>query len=183
MQISADYEKNKTVTFRIDAGVLQKLKNYAKFDKITLNALVNKMLYHAITWDVPAAKSGWIPIEKPILTAILDNMDEKTIVELAQTTGSKIVEETTLTMTGNFTVREIVSVLTLHSQTAGFQFEQIREANNIKFIIGHQTGRKYSIFLKSFYENGFKQLECPVEFKITENTIVCQIPAKYFDYD
>lgn len=183
MQISAEHEKTRTVTFRIDAAVLQKIKNHAKFDMITLNALVNKMLYHAISWDIPATKSGFIPVEKSILTEMLDKLDEKTIMESVQVSGKKIIEEIALTMTGNFGVRELASILTLHCQAAGFQFEKIREANTIKFVIRHQTGKKYSIFLTSFYENGFKQLGCPVEFKIAENTIVCQIPSKYFEYD
>ncbi|MGI0069369.1 MAG: hypothetical protein ACREAN_03835, partial [Nitrosopumilaceae archaeon] len=135
------------------------------------------------SWDIPAAKSGWIPIEKPVIMAILDKLDEKTIIEIAQMVGKKITEETTLTMTGDFDVSELVSVMELRSKAAGFQFDKFRDANIIKFVIGHQTGRKYSIFLQSFYENGFKQLGCPVEFKITENIMVCQIPTRHLDGD
>ena len=41
-------EKNKTVTFRINAQVLGKMKAHAKSEKITLNLLVNQLLEHAV---------------------------------------------------------------------------------------------------------------------------------------
>jgi predicted HicB family RNase H-like nuclease len=41
-------EKNQTVTFRIDKQILDKIKSQAALERITLNALVNKLLAHAV---------------------------------------------------------------------------------------------------------------------------------------
>jgi predicted HicB family RNase H-like nuclease len=56
MDVEIGAEKNKTVTFRIDKQVLDKIKSHASFERITLNALVNQILAHAVDWDIVAAK-------------------------------------------------------------------------------------------------------------------------------
>lgn len=172
-------EGNKTITFRIDSGVLDKIKSHGKFEKITLNALVNQLLAQAIDWDVKAAKSGWGPIEKPLLVEILNNLNEKTIIDTAKMAGKKIAKDMAFSMVGNFGVNEWVTILKLRAKAAGFGFTEVNEGEYMKFIMRHEMGSKCSLHWKAFYEYGFKELGCPVSLDVTENTIVYKIPKKY----
>lgn len=168
-----------TVTFRLDSTTLNKLKSYANFEKHTLNAVVNQLLSHAVNWDILSAKAGWVPVEGSVLTSILDNLDEETITDIAKMAGNTIAKDMSFSMTGSFGVREWVTILKLRAKAAGFGFSQIEDKNFVIFIIKHGLGTKCSLHWKTFYEYGFRQLECPVTLEITENTVVYKIPKKY----
>lgn len=176
---SLDSSHTYTVTFRLDSRTLKKLKNYANFERHTLNAVVNQLLSHAINWDIVSAKAGWVPVEGSILTAILDNLDEKTINDIAEMAGNTIAKDMSFSMTGSFGVHEWMTILRLRAKSAGFGFSQIEDKNFVIFIIKHGMGMKCSLHWKTFYDYGFRQLECPVTFEITENTVVYKIPKKY----
>lgn len=170
---------NKTITFRIDSIVLDKLKNHGKFEKVTLNALVNQLLAQAVDWDVKAAKAGWVPIEKSVLEETLHNIDEKTIIDIAKMAGKIIAKDMSLSMLGNFGVNEWVSILKLRAKAAGFGFSEVNDGDYKKFVMRHGMGYKFSLHWKTFYEYCFKELGCPVSFDITENTTVYKVPKKY----
>lgn len=172
---------NKTITFRIDSGVLDKLKNHSKFEKVTLNALVNQLLAQAVDWDIKAAKAGWVPIEKSVLEETLHNLNEKTVTDIAKMAGKIIAKDMALSMVGNFGVNEWVSILKLRAKAAGFGFTEVNDGDHKKFVMRHGMGYKCSLHWKTFYEYGFKGLGCPVSLDVTENTIVYKIPTKYLD--
>ncbi|MFZ1075850.1 MAG: hypothetical protein WAN47_00285 [Nitrosotalea sp.] len=179
MKYGLDNQHTCTVTFRLDSKTLKKLKNYANFERHTLNAVVNQLLSHAINWDISSAKTGWVPVEGSVLTTILDNLDEETIIDIAKMAGNTIARDMSFSMTGSFGVREWVTILRLRAKSAGFGFSQIEGKNFVTFVIKHGMGIKCSLHWKTFYEYGFRQLECPVTFEITENTVVYKIPKKY----
>lgn len=183
MRDNSDSRHTCTVTFRLDSTTLKKLKNYANFERHTLNAVVNQLLSHSINWDILSAKAGWVPIEGSILTAILDKLDEETIVEIAKMAGNTIAKDMSFSMTGSFGVSEWVNILRLRAKSSGFGFSQIEDKNFMTFIIKHGMGIKCSLHWKTFYEYGFRQLGCPVTLEITENTIVYKIPKKYLVND
>jgi hypothetical protein len=168
-----------TVTLRIDTRVLEKLKNHSKYEKLTLNAMVNKLLSHSINWDVTSSKSHWVPIEGSVLAAILGSLDESTIIDIAKMAGRETAKDVCLSMTGNFGVNEWVSILNLRSKAAGFSVSHIDERDTVTYIMKHDMGMKCSLHWKTFYEYGFKQLGCPATFEMTENTVVYKIPKKY----
>lgn len=172
-------EKTKTITFRIDKNVLERIKSHAAFEKITLNALVNHLLAHAVDWDIVAAKSRWIPIPKTILMAWFDKLDEKTILGISENKGKNVSRDMLYTMRGKYDVRQLISVLRERAKTAGFSFTQIDDKNEVMFIMRHDMGLKWSEHFKAFYEATFKDLGCNVKFDLTENTIVYRLDRKY----
>ncbi len=172
-------EKNKTVTFRIDKGILDKIKSHATFERITLNALVNQLLAHAVEWDLVASKSGWVPVPKALLVAWFDKLDEKTIQSIAEEKGRLVSRDMLYTMKGKSDVWQWISILRGRAKAAGFSFTQLDEKNELKFIMRHDMGIKWSKHFKSFYESAFKELGCAVKFDLTENTIIFKLDKKY----
>lgn len=176
-------EKNKTVTFRIDKEVLDKIKSHASFERITLNALVNQLLSHAVDWDLVASKSGWVPVSKVLLMAWFDRLDDKVIQSIAEEKGRLISRDMLYAMKGKYDVWEWISVLRGRAKAAGFSFTQIEDKNELKFVMRHDMGIKWSKHLKYFYESAFKELDCSVKFDLTENTIVYKLDKKYSRHD
>lgn len=172
-------EKNKTVTFRIDKTVIDKIKSHAAFERITLNALVNQLLAHAVDWDIVAAKSGWIPVPKDLLMAWFDRLDEKTIMGVAEEKGRIVSRDLLFAMKGKYDLWEWISVLRGRAKAAGFSFTEVHDKNDIKFILRHDMGLKWSKHFKSFYQAAFRELDCDVKFDMTENTIIYKLDKKY----
>jgi len=172
-------EKNKTVTFRIDKEVLDKIKSHATFERITLNALVNQLLAHAVDWDIVASKSGWVPVPKALLTSWFDKLDDKVILNIAEEKGKLVSRDMLFAMKGKYDVWEWISVLRGRAKAAGFSFTQLEDKNEIKFIMRHDMGLKWSKHFKTFYDTAFKELGCNAEFDLTENTIIYRLDKKY----
>ncbi|HXX05748.1 MAG TPA: hypothetical protein VEJ68_02890 [Candidatus Bathyarchaeia archaeon] len=183
MEQDVTYDKNKTVTFRIDTHVLDKIKSHAAFEKITLNALVNQLLAHAVDWDIVAAKSGWVPIPKTLLMAWFDNLDDQTIVNVAREMGKNVSKDLLFAMRGKNEVWEWVSVLRGRAKAAGFSFTQVDDANEVKFIMKHDMGLKWSKHFMTFYEEAFKEMGCNVKFDFTDNTLIYKIDKKYMTHE
>lgn len=172
-------EKNKTVTFRIDAQVLEKMKSHAASEKITLNSLVNQLLEHAVEWDILAAKAGWVPVPKTLLVSWFDKMDEKSILSVSEEKGKNVSRDMLYAMKGKYDVWEWMSVLKRRAKAAGFRITEIDDKNEIKFIMKHDMGMKWSKHFKTFYETAFRELGCNVKFDLTENTIIYKIDKKF----
>ncbi len=179
MEDEAVGEKNKTVTFRIDKNVLDKIKSHASFERITLNALVNQLLAHAVDWDIVASKSGWVPVPKALLMSWFDRLDDKTIQSIAEEKGRLVSRDMLFAMKGKYGIWEWISVLRGRAKAAGFSFTQVDDKHEIKFIMRHGMGIKWSKHFKSFYEIAFKELGCNVKFDLTENTIIYRLDKKY----
>ncbi|MGI0088341.1 MAG: hypothetical protein ACREBI_10370 [Nitrosotalea sp.] len=168
-----------TVTFRIDAQVLTKLKKHATYEKSTVNGLVNKLLLQAIEWDVVAAKSKWIPTERELIKSILDKLDDKMITHVAQAEGKNIPRDLCLSMRGNYSVNDWIDIIKMRSVVSGFDLTEINAGKMMVFVMRHDLGEKYSLHCKAFYEQAFESLECPATFEISENTLVFKIPNSF----
>ncbi|HKU33051.1 MAG TPA: hypothetical protein VJR22_04325 [Candidatus Nitrosotalea sp.] len=183
MKTQTDPQKYKestgTVTFRLDSKVLAKLKTHAQYEKSTVNALVNKLLLQAIEWDVVAAKSSWVPIEDKVIKLILEKLDDKEIVQVAQKEGKTLPRDLCLSMRGNYGISEWIDMMKIKSFVAGFDLTAIHDENESVFVMRHDMGEKYSLHSKLFYEQAFKDLGCDATFQISENTLVIKIPKRY----
>ena len=176
-------EKTETITARIGKDTLNKLRSYAKSESTTINSAINQLLSHAVDWDIVAAKTGWVPIPKDILIAYFDKIDDKTIMEIAESNGRNVPKDMLLAMRGRFDVREWISILRSRAKAAGFHFSEILEDDSVKFVMKHDMGMKWSIYFQTYYDSAFKALGCTVDFNITNNTISYKISKKDYDPD
>jgi hypothetical protein len=174
-------EKTETVTARIGKKTLDKLRSYSKSENITINSAINQLLAHAVDWDVVAAKTGWVPIPKDILVAYFDKLEDKTIMEVAESSGKNVPKDMLLAMRGKVDLMEWISILQSRSKAAGFHFSEIVEEEHVKFVFKHDMGIKWSIYFQTYYDSAFKMLGCEAEFSMTSNTVSYIINKKYYD--
>jgi len=174
-------EKTETLTARVKKETLEKLRSYAKTENTTLNSAINQLLSHAVNWDVAASKTGWIPMPKDVLVSYFDMLDEKTIIDVADSSGKNVPRDLLLAMRGKYDVMELVSVLRSRAKAAGFHYSEMIEDDHVKFVMKHDMGMRWSIHFQAFYDSAFKTLGCDLGFSITHNTISYKISRK--DYE
>ncbi|GEM_PF-4815710 len=166
----------RTITFRVNSQVLAKLKDYARRDKSTVNALVNKILLQAIEWNVIAAKSSLMPTERDVVKSILDNLDDETIVHIAQRKGKTLPRDLCLSMHGSCEINDWIDIIKLGSSVTGFDLATMNDESGTVFVMRHNMGKKYSLHSSSFYKQAFKEFDCDAIFEASENTLVFKMP-------
>ncbi|HET8719685.1 MAG TPA: hypothetical protein VFM64_01675 [Candidatus Nitrosotenuis sp.] len=174
-------EKTETITARISKKTLDKIRSYAKSESTTINSAINQLLSHAVDWDIVAAKTGWVPIPRDILIAYFEKLDDKVIMEVAESNGKNVPKDMLLAMRGKFDIKEWISILRSRAKAAGFHFSEIVEDEYVKFVMKHDMGLKWSIYFQTYYDTAFKTLGCSAECSVTNNTVSYNINKK--DYD
>lgn len=173
------FENNSTsdrhsVTFRLDQSVLNKLKNIADGEKISLNTLVNQVFMNYVDWDAKAVKAGWMVFHKPALKEIIENIDDEDLVELAKNT-SNYLKDVNLVMSGCNDLEGYLSLLRNRAKRSGFVLVDSKDEKNRRLILQHDLGRKGSIFFKAQCEQMLQNLGCHATFDFTANIVVIDL--------
>jgi hypothetical protein len=176
-------EKTETITARISKKTLDKIRSYAKSESTTINSSINQLLSHSVDWDIVASKTGWVPIPKDVLIAYFDKLDDKTIIEVAESSGKNVPRDLLLAMRGKFDVKEWISILRSRAKAAGFHFSEIIDEDCVSFVMKHDMGAKWSIYFQTYYDSAFKALDCTADCSVTNNTVSYKISKKYYDPD
>src|SRR5687768_151359 len=80
-------KKTRSVTFRLDASVIDELQTEADTREISLNVLVNQVLKRFAEWDRFESKIGMMPVPKIMLSTLIDKS-----ISVARDSGIKYVE-------------------------------------------------------------------------------------------
>ena len=75
------------MSFRIEVKVLDKLRQEAENQGVSLNVLANKIFLQYAIWDVFEPKVGMIPVAKSIVSALFEKLDKKETIILANKIG------------------------------------------------------------------------------------------------
>lgn len=171
----AQKKAKKTITFRIDPQILDKLAKASKEDKIVLNVLVNQIFENYVDWDRLAVKAGWIFLRKEIIKTMIDRLSEKEIQVLATKLAKEIMKDTLLAMRGRFDLDTWIGVTKHRSERSNFHYQQSNKDGQINIIINHEMGLKWSLFHKWYYQKMLKDLGAKVTVDYTAKTIVLSI--------
>ena len=60
----------KTITFRIDQDLINKIENESKRREINLNRMVNEIFRNYVEWDMLEPQAGMIPVAKAVVAEI-----------------------------------------------------------------------------------------------------------------
>ena len=85
-------------------------------------------------------------------------------------------------MSGKYDIYDWLSILRNRAEAAGFSYSEIKEDSQIKFIMHHDMGLKWSKYFESFYDTAFKELGYDLKFNLTENTLSYILDMKNTGY-
>src|ERR671923_2795661 len=72
-----------TITFRLPSSLIEELRKDAELEKISLNTFVTKIFTNHIQWERYERKVGLLPMTKPFLKEVLNQMSEEQVTSLA----------------------------------------------------------------------------------------------------
>ncbi len=167
--------KNVTKSFRLDEDIVSKIEQHARNNSTSLNAEVNNILRKYIDWDMPASKVGMIPIARPILSEIFQNiMTKQQVIDLANNVAKNVIHETILFMKGNVTLESTLSwIKTRMQHCSEVNYAIDNNVPQIKIMFKHDLGENWSIYHKSILDYTFYELgKYNVGIEATPTTLI-----------
>ena len=174
-------KQGKTITFRIDGDILDKLDSQAQKREITLNKFVNQILRNFLEWEMLQSQAGMIPIAKPVLSEIFRKMNQQEVIKLAKQVGKRTMHDTILYMKQKIDVVSFLSWLeTWLKKNSTSGFSHTKENDTDICIMKHDLGENWSLYHQTVLEVIFDEiLHRPIDITANKDTLVFKIT----DYD
>ena len=175
-------DKNESVTFRISTKALKSLRNEAEQKDISTNTLVNQIINEHLSWHSNAAKAGFIAVRRPFVTKVINNLSEQEIISLAEYVAKSANKDAILLIKKEYTMKSALAFWESWIKISGYPYRH-EETNNGHvrhyYVIQHDMGKKWSIYLANLYQFLFDELgqSKKIEFDKTENTLAFEIDS------
>ncbi len=164
-----------SVTFRLNSSVLNKLEDRATQQKTSLNVLVNQILSGYVEWEMDSARAGWIPMQRSILTKMIEVLDEKDVYDIAEKAAVASGKDSILYMYGKYNLESLLSNIRISAQRSGFSLKEYNETGGLELVIQHDLGWKWSLFFKMYYQKIMHDLNQRTLFDYTDTSLVISL--------
>jgi hypothetical protein len=131
------------------------LRKEAKDREISINVLVNQVFRRYIEWDSYEPKVGMIPIAKPVVMELFENISEAKIIEIAQNVGNDAVKDIALFMKHRMDVESFLEWFETRMKTSSIEIshQRLGDTNGVhSYMIKHDLGKNWSIYHKTIFE-------------------------------
>jgi hypothetical protein len=161
-----------SVTLRFHKHVLDRLRKDAEDKQISLNTLLNQIAIQHLDWHAHAAKAGFITVRKGNITKMLEKIPEKDIIEIAELTARKESKEFVMMLRNEYSLISALDVIETWIEITGYSYRHEVRGSEHFFIVQHDMGKKWSLFLKEMYRFIFEDFGLTrVDFDSSENTL------------
>jgi hypothetical protein len=137
-----------TLSCRLDKTLYNLLQKDCKSRGISLNSLINSVMKKYLSWEKYAAEIGYVPLARDTVRLIFDNLDDKTIENIASRVGRTIPREMILLMFNKTDFDSIISFMEITSARYGMVQHNIN-GDIHELIVHHGVSKKFSTFLAS----------------------------------
>jgi len=172
-----DINKSESITFRLDNDTIKHLRHEASQQDISTNTLVNHILKEHIKWHSNARKAGFIAVRRSLIMNLMNFLSERDIVSVAENVAKSTNKDSILLLEKEYTIKSALQFLENWMKISGYVYrhEEIKDdQNRHMYVIQHDMGMKWSIYLANLYQLLFDELNennKRIEFEKTENTL------------
>jgi len=167
--------RTKSTTYRLPEDMLKKLDDLATQEEVSQNVLVKQILDSYLRWEVSAVKAGWVVMPRAVLTNIMNELDEKTIIKIASETSKIVHKSIILLMHGKYDFDAWIAVLRDRCKRSGFHLKETTSNEKTTLVMQHDLGEKWSVFFKAYFQEMLHELGIAPTFDYTENTLVISV--------
>jgi hypothetical protein len=137
-----------------------------------------------LNWHSNTAKAGFIPVRRSFLTKVINNLSEQEIVALAEHVAKNINKYSIFFLKKEDAIKSALDLIETWIKISGYPYRH-EETNNGQsrhlYVIQHDMGKKWSIYLASLYQFLFDELgenKRRIEFDKTENILAFKIDSE-----
>ncbi len=171
-----------SVTFRIDSDELKQLKKEANHKEISLNTIAGQIFRQHIDWYSNASKAGFVSVTKGLISGMLNKISDEEILKLAEYTAKKESKNFVLLLRNEYNIVSILDVLETRMRVSGFQYRHEVNDTVHSYVIQHDMGNKWSIYMAAQYRYVFDEFKLKIiTFEMTGNTLAFVVDLKATD--
>jgi hypothetical protein len=183
--------KSRSITFRLDANVIEELQREADEGEFSLNILVNHVLRRYVDWDRYEKKLRMIPVPTTLLSKLIDeiinlavdqgipdlNIHKDEIIKNVAETAFSVIKDSVLFMKKKYNLWTVLDVLQEYMKVSGIMSDhRIEPGRRHVFIIQHELGENWSQFAKELLYMIFAELaEVRAEINMTPKTVKAEV--------
>ena len=98
---------SKSITFRLDSTILNKLHYEANQNDISVNTLVSHIIRRHIDWHSNAAKAGFVTVRKGLLSNLINRLPEKEISSIAEYIAKNETKDFVLLLRNEYNIESL----------------------------------------------------------------------------
>lgn len=167
-----NHEKTKSISFRLPEKLLADIQTEAQLNDVSPNVLVHKILERYTRWDSNATKAGFVPVTKGLIKELFDKISDKEVVEIAERVERKEFADITLLLRSEFNIESVFDIIEMRAKVSGYPFRYEVKGKLHKFVIQHDLGSKWSLYLATRYKAAFEDVGLTnFKFRTATNTI------------
>jgi hypothetical protein len=146
-----------TITFRIDADTIDKLRAESTRHDVSLNTSVNKILKRYVQWDIFEPQAGTMPLAKPVVAELLANMSKEQITKFAKNIAKTAVQDILLVMKGKIDLDSFLSWFETLMNKAFIEINHTLENNDSmhRYTIKHNLGENWALLIQIIFNDVF----------------------------
>src|SRR6266516_7080539 len=171
--------KTETIAFRLSNTLIDELRKEAELERVSLNAFVSKIFINHVQWERYERKVGLLPMTKPFLREVINQLTNEQITNLAQKIEKEYFKNILTIMKQRHNTRDFVDVLRTLLTVSWMQHNIVVRNQSYFFNIQHDLGIKWSLYVKTLVSELSEDiLGKKVEININENIISLIFPAE-----
>lgn len=164
------------VTLRFDGNVLEQLRKEANQKRVSLNTLASQIFMTHTEFSGGAAKAGMISFPKNLLIQLMNRLSEEEVKQLSQEIAKNDMKDMLLILKHQYSVEAFIDLIESWIRICGFPFTHDQSDNTHSFIIQHDMGKRWSVYLAELFRFVFYDLGTKwSDFQTTDNTITFNI--------
>lgn len=173
--------KTESITFRLESEILDSLRQEAKRKDIRLNTLMSQIAKQHTSWHSMAAQAGFISVRKAFVSKLLESQDDEQIESLARYVAKSTNRDFILMLRRKYNIHSALDIIETWIRITGYSYthniEDLNYSNRAHiFVINHEMGRGWSLYLAELYKNLFEEFEVrTTQFEMTDSTLVFKV--------
>lgn len=153
--------------------LIEELRNDSELEGVSLNSFVTRIFSNHIQWERYERKVGLLPMTKPFLKEVLNQMTEEQVTSLAHKFEKGSFKNILRFMNENLELEDFLRFLRTWLTASWMQHNiEIKDGSYHRFNIQHDLGIKWSLYVKTLVsELCHDVLNITLDVKIDENLI------------
>jgi hypothetical protein len=164
-------KQTEVLSVRVEQMLVEELRNEAESANISLNVLVNHIFRKYVAWERDACRIGFVPITKDLFASLLEKLEEGQLEQIAAKSVNNIID-VIIYMRKKFDLETCLQWLDEMCKASGFAKKRVMMDTLHTYIVQHDLGIKYSVYLRHILKLLFNTLQKRIEPDITSQSVI-----------
>src|SRR5579875_1518498 len=169
-------KNSKTVSFRVPENVISEIEKEAKSNMISTNVLINQILHDYV--EFYRHRKRLLPTPEDSIKHVLEKITDSEIKELTDISFNSI-RDWALVSKMRFDLGACLDAIEQYCRIGEIGFEYSTVGGSYSFVIRHELGKIFSLFISGLIEKIFWELKkVKTDSEITPTTVLIKTRSR-----